>query len=43
LNIVEPPESTILSYNPRRTSIGHCWITWSTVSEIEVEYSGLAN
>lgn len=43
LNIVEPPDRTIFSYNPRLTSIGHCWITASTVSDIDSVNSALAN
>lgn len=43
LNIVEPPDKTILWYKGLRTSIGQFCITLSTISEIGVTKSGLAN
>lgn len=42
-NIVEPPDSTILLYNGRLTSIGQFWITLSTMSEIGRVKSGFEN
>ena len=43
LNMVEPPERTIFLYRGRLTSIGQFWITVSTISDIGVVKSGLAN
>ena len=41
LNMVEPPESTILLYSPRRVSIGDCWMVLSMTSGTEVVKSAL--
>lgn len=43
LNIVEPPDNTILLYNGLLTSIGQFWITSSTISLNGVVKSGLEN
>ena len=43
LNIVDPPERTMLLYKPLLTSIGHLCTTSSTLSEIGCTYLASAN